>query len=43
MATIERMFAPALDLIETEHADFDAAFPFGPVVRGTGYWFKRPG
>ena len=41
--TIERMFAPELQLIETEVTDFAAPLPFGPTVRGVGYWFRRIG
>ena len=37
--TITRIFAPELALRETEVTDFDAPMPFGPVVRGVGYWF----
>src|SRR5262245_23546854 len=40
-ATIERMFAPELKLRETEVTDFAAPLPFGPRVRGIGYWFRR--
>jgi SAM-dependent methyltransferase len=39
--TIRKMFAPELELQETEVVDFEVPFPFGPVVRGVGYWFKR--
>ena len=39
--TIERMFAPELQLIETDVTDFAAPLPFGPTVRGIGYWFRR--
>jgi hypothetical protein len=39
--TIERMFAPELQLIETDVRDFAAPLPFGPTVRGVGYWFRR--
>jgi SAM-dependent methyltransferase len=39
--TIERMFAPELQLIETDVTDFAAPLPFGPTVRGVGYWFRR--
>jgi SAM-dependent methyltransferase len=40
-ATIERTFAPELKLLETELTDFAAPLPFGPRVRGIGYWFCR--
>jgi SAM-dependent methyltransferase len=40
-AKIERMFAPELKLLETEVTDFAARLPFGPLVRGVGYWFRR--
>jgi cyclopropane fatty-acyl-phospholipid synthase-like methyltransferase len=40
-ALIERMFAPELTLLETEVTDFAAPLPFGPMVRGVGYWFRR--
>jgi hypothetical protein len=39
--TIRKMFAPELELQEIEVVDFEVPFPFGPVVRGIGYWFKR--
>ena len=41
-AAIERMFTPPLKLVEAEHTDFAAPFPFGPTVRGGGYWFSHP-
>ena len=34
--TIERMFAPELQLIETDVTDFAAPLPFGPTVRASG-------
>jgi SAM-dependent methyltransferase len=40
-AAIERMLAPELRLVETEETDFAAPLPFGPTVRGVGYWFHR--
>jgi cyclopropane fatty-acyl-phospholipid synthase-like methyltransferase len=40
-ATIERLFAPELALKRTETTDFETPLPFGPVVRGEGYWFQR--
>jgi len=41
--TIQRMFAPEFELRETETVDFKTPLPFGPVVRGMGYWFTRSG
>src|SRR5262245_14005981 len=41
--TIRRMFAPEFALRETEMVDFKTPLPFGPVVRGIGYWFTRSG
>ena len=38
-STIERMFAPELELIETDVTDFAAPLPFGSTVRGIGYGF----
>src|SRR5262245_35120011 len=38
---IERIFAPELELLETDVTDFSAPLPFGPTVRGVGYWFRR--
>jgi SAM-dependent methyltransferase len=38
---IQRLFAPEFCLIETEVNDFSAPIPFGPTVRGIGYWFRR--
>jgi SAM-dependent methyltransferase len=38
--TIERMFMPELQLIEAKVTDFAAPLPFGPTVRGIGYWFR---
>lgn len=40
-ATIRRMFEPDLQLLQTNVADFAAPLPFGPTVRGIGYWFRR--
>lgn len=40
-ATIQRLFAPELTLKQSEVTDFDTPLPFGPVVRGIGYWFQR--
>ena len=42
-ATIERIFAPEFQLRESEVTDFAAPLPFGPTVRGIGYWFRRVG
>lgn len=41
LATIERIFAPELRLRESDVTDFAAPLPFGPTVRGIGYWFRR--
>jgi SAM-dependent methyltransferase len=38
---IEALFAPELRLLKADVADFAAPMPFGPVVRGIGYWFRR--
>lgn len=38
---IERRFAPELGLRDSEVTDFPVPLPFGPVVRGIGYWFRR--
>jgi SAM-dependent methyltransferase len=40
-ATIERIFAPEFDLVESEVTDFPTPLPFGPTVRGIEYWFRR--
>jgi SAM-dependent methyltransferase len=40
-ATIQRMFAPEFTLLDSEVTDFAAPLPFGPTVRGIGYWFRR--
>jgi hypothetical protein len=40
-ATIEKLFAPELKLVKSVITDFETPLPFGPVVRGVGYWFKR--
>jgi SAM-dependent methyltransferase len=40
--TLEALFAPELSLRQTDSTDFPAPLPFGPVVRGVGYWFHRP-
>ena len=39
--TVTAIFSPELRLLETEVADFAAPLPFGPTVRGIGYWFQR--
>ena len=39
--TIETLFSPELKLVDTEVRDFAAPLPFGPMVRGIGYRFKR--
>jgi cyclopropane fatty-acyl-phospholipid synthase-like methyltransferase len=40
-ATIENLFQPELRLRDVHIKDFEAPRPFGPVVRGIGYWFIR--
>jgi SAM-dependent methyltransferase len=40
-STIRNTFTPELELRQTEITDFDTPLPFGPVVRGVGYWFRR--
>jgi SAM-dependent methyltransferase len=40
-ATIERLFAPELKLKQSDVTDFETPLPFGPVVRGVGYWLQR--
>jgi SAM-dependent methyltransferase len=40
-ASIERLFAPELAVVQVEVTDFAAPLPFGPTVRGLGYWFRR--
>jgi SAM-dependent methyltransferase len=39
--TITQLFAPELKLLDLEITDFDTPLPFGPTVRGIGYWFRR--
>lgn len=39
--TIRAIFEPELQLLETEVADFAVPLPFGPMVRGIGYRFRR--
>lgn len=38
---IVRLFTPELELRRTDVTDLDVPMPFGPKVRGVGYWFKR--
>lgn len=38
---IDKLFTPELQLRDREVTDFDVPMPFGPVVRGVGYWFQR--
>jgi SAM-dependent methyltransferase len=40
-AAIEKLFSPELRLLDVHVKDFAAAMPFGPMVRGVGYWFRR--
>ena len=40
-AEIQALFAPELTLRDKDVADFAAPLPFGPMVRGVGYWFER--
>jgi cyclopropane fatty-acyl-phospholipid synthase-like methyltransferase len=40
-SSITRIFAPDLELLRTDVTDFAAPLPFGPTVRGIGYWFGR--
>jgi hypothetical protein len=39
--TIQSIVAPELRLLNVEITDFAAPMPFGPTVRGVGYWFRR--
>jgi SAM-dependent methyltransferase len=39
--TIRKLFAPELSLRRSDVTDFETPLPFGPVVRGMGYWFRR--
>jgi SAM-dependent methyltransferase len=41
-ATIQRIFAPDLRLVDTHVSDFRAPLPFGPKVRAAGYRYRRP-
>lgn len=38
--TIEQLFAPELELLDTEVVDGDVPLPFGPKVRAVGYRFQ---
>jgi hypothetical protein len=40
-STIQGIFAPELELLDSEVTDFAAPLPFGPTVRGVGYGFRR--
>jgi SAM-dependent methyltransferase len=40
-AEIQQTFAPELEIVEMEVVDSAVPLPFGPVVRGVGYWFRR--
>jgi SAM-dependent methyltransferase len=39
-AMIQRLFAPELELVDSEVGDLAVPFVFGRVVRGVGYWFR---
>lgn len=39
--TIQTIFAPELTMREHAITDFETPLPFGPVVRGIGYLFRR--
>lgn len=39
--TLQRLFAPELSMISAVAEDFPTPLPFGPVVRGVGYRFRR--
>jgi cyclopropane fatty-acyl-phospholipid synthase-like methyltransferase len=39
--TIRQLFAPELTLRRSDVSDFETPLPFGPIVRGVGYWFRR--
>lgn len=41
-AEIERIFAPELQLLDTEVVEGKVPLPFGPTVRAVGYLFHRP-
>lgn len=38
---VRKIFEPDFRLIDLDITDFPAPMPFGPVVRGVGYWFRR--
>lgn len=38
---LERLFAPELELVDSEARDEKVPFPFGPRVRMASYWFRR--
>ncbi|HEX6158737.1 MAG TPA: class I SAM-dependent methyltransferase [Thermoanaerobaculia bacterium] len=40
-AAVRKIFEPDFRLLDLETTDFAAPMPFGPVVRGVGYWFRR--
>lgn len=42
-ATIERIFAPELELVDTEGREVGVPLPFGPKVRAVAYRFRLPG
>ncbi len=42
-ATIKRIFAPELELIDTEVHEGEVPLPFGPKVRAVAYRFRRTG
>ena len=40
-ATIQHIFAPELELLDTDVQDAEVPLPFGPKVRGVSYHFRR--
>src|SRR5262249_20186344 len=40
-ATIQPIFAPELELLDTDVQDADVPLPFGPKVRSVSYHFRR--
>lgn len=40
-AAVRKIFEPDFRLVDLEITDFAAPMPFGPIVRGVGYWFRR--
>jgi SAM-dependent methyltransferase len=38
---LQRLFAPELELVDKEVTDGEVPLPFGPIVRGVGYRFRR--